>query len=44
MRISALFVQEEFIADYQDATKSQFLVDKELRVCRKEVNFLSTNS
>jgi len=33
-----------FIIDYQDATKYQFLVDKKLRVCRQEVNFLLANS
>ena len=44
MCINFLFVQGKFIADYQGTTKYQFLVDKKLRVCRQEVNFLPTNS
>ena len=44
MCINSLFVQGKFIADYQGTTKYQFLVDKKLRVCRQEVNFLATNS
>lgn len=44
MCINDFFMQEEFVADYQCATKCQFLVDKKLGVCWQEVNFLSTNS
>jgi len=44
MCTNILFVQGKFIADYQGTTKCQFLVDKELRACWQEVNFLSTNS
>ena len=44
MCINFFFVQGKFIADYQGTTKYQFLVDKKLRVCRQEVNFLPTNS
>ena len=44
MCIDTLFIQVIFITDYQDDTNSLFLVDKKLRVCRQEVNFLLANS
>ena len=44
MCTNILFMKREFITDYQDITKSQFLVNKKLGVCWQEVNFLSTNS
>ena len=38
------FFNQYLTADYQIIARSSFIVNKKLRVCRQEVDFLLTNS
>ena len=38
------FFNQHLDTDYQTIARSYFVVNKKLRVCRQEVNSLSTNS